>query len=398
MNVDAPRRLRILQVHNRYQKHGGEDNVCEAERLLLQSNACDVVTYTETNERIAGTGRISAALNATWSRASYARVRKILRESRFDLVHVHNFFPLVSPSVHHAARAEGVATVQTLHNYRLFCAGATMVRDGAVCESCIGRHIPWPAIRHRCYRGSTAGSAAVAAMQVAHRWLGSWSRTTSAFIALSEFSRRKFIEFGLPAEKLLVKPNFLTTTPPVGEGRGGYALFVGRLSPEKGIATLLDAWRHLGGSLPLRVIGEGPEAPAVRAALAGSPGISWLGQRSSQEVARQMAGASVLLFPSEWYEGCPLVLLEAFAAGTPVIASRIGSAAEMVEEGRTGLFFQPGNAAGLAAKVAWCFDNPHHLLAMRAQVRASFEARYTAERNWTQLLSVYDRAMAASRQ
>ena len=213
--------------------------------------------------------------------------------------------------------------VQTLHNFRLLCPNALLFRDGRVCEDCLGRSIPWPAVVHKCYRGSRSATAAVAAMLMVHRAMGTWWEAVDVYIALAEFCRRKFIEGGLPAEKIVVKPNFIATDPGVGGGRGGYGVFVGRLAPEKGLETLLKAWKILGGKVPLKVVGDGPMTATVEGSEAKDAGIEWLGHRSAQEVYSLIGEAMFLVFPSEWYENLPRVIIEAFAKGTPVIASRL---------------------------------------------------------------------------
>src|SRR5918992_159111 len=229
--------MRVLLVHCRYQIRGGEDECVEFERRLLTDAGVEVDLYEDDNRRVEEIGRLRAATDTVWSRRSRRAIRERLRAKSYDVVHVHNFFPLISPAVHHAAQAEGCAVVQTLHNYRLLCPNGIFFRDGHVCEDCLGRSVAWPAVAHACYRGSRPASAAIVAMLAGHRLLGTWRSKVDAFIALNEFGRRKFIEGGLPAERIVVKPNFVTPDPGVGDGKGGFALFVGRLTPEKGVAT-----------------------------------------------------------------------------------------------------------------------------------------------------------------
>ena len=388
--------MRVLTVHNSYLLRAGEDEAVAAETALLQSHGCEVVPFVQANERVAEIGRLATALRATWSHETYRSVRALLRARRFDVVHVHNFFPLVSPAVHFAAKAEGIPSIQTLHNYRLVCAAATLYRAGRPCRLCVDSVVPWPAIVHRCYRGSAAGSAAVAVMQTAHRRIGTWARKVDLFIALTEASRRQFVGFGIAPDRLVVKPNFMPSAPEPGSGKGGYALFVGRLAPEKGVRTLLRAWATLAGTLPLRIIGEGALEPEVRAAAAARPDIAWLGQRPVEAVYSAMADAAMLIFPSEWLEGFPRVLVEALAIGTPVIAARIGAAEEIVHDGRTGLFFRPGDADDLARKVRFLAGDGEAAASMRHHARAEYESKYTAEQNWLRLRAIYERAMAGT--
>jgi glycosyltransferase involved in cell wall biosynthesis len=389
--------MRVLLVHCRYQIRGGEDESVEFERRLLMDADVEVDLYEDDNHRIEEIGRLRAAIDTVWSRRSSLAIRERLRAKPYDVVHVHNFFPLISPAVHHAAKAEGCGVVQTLHNYRLLCPNGIFFRDGHVCEDCLGRRVAWPGIVHACYRGSRLGTAAIAAMLASHRLLGTWHAKVDAFIALNEFGRRKFIEGGLPAERVVVKPNFVTPDPGVGDGTGGFALFVGRLTPEKGVATLLEAWRRLDGRFPLKIVGDGPLIEQVAQAAAEVPGIEFLGRRPLAEFYDLAGRASFFVFPSTWYEGFPRVIMECFARGTPIVASAIGPIAEVVTDGVTGVHFRPGDAQDLAAKVERVLAQPDSLLAMRAAARAEFETKYTAEIALERTLAIYRQALSRSR-
>lgn len=383
--------MKVLAVHNRYQRAGGEDVVFEAEAELLESRGHEVVRWVEDNDRIQGAvARVSTALAAVWNPRSHATLRAMLRRERPDLVHFHNTFPLISPAAHHAAAAEGVPVVQTLHNFRLICPMAQLFRDGSVCEDCVGRRVAWPGVVHACYRGSRVGSAAVATMLALHKGIGTWSSKVDRFIALTEFARSRFVEGGLPADRIRVKPNFLDPDPGMGEGGGGFALFVGRLSPEKGIGTLMSAWERLGGRIPLVVVGEGPEEARLAQP---PPGVRWLGPLPRGAVLARMRQARLLVFPSEWYEGYPLVLVEAFAAGTPAVVSDLGAAATIVEEGQTGWRFRPGDPAHLAEVVERAWGRPD-LASIRRRARAEFEAKYTASTNYDRLIEIYGEALS----
>lgn len=383
----------ILMAHNTYQQPGGEDRVFSAEAELLTSRGDRVVHFLRDNDAIRGMGRLSMARAAIWNRDGADDFRALIRRERPDVVHFHNTFPLISPAAYHAARAEGVAVVQTLHNYRLLCPNALFFRDGRVCEDCLGRSIPWPAVVHKCYRGSRSATATVAAMLMVHRAMGTWWEAVDVYIALTEFCRRKFVEGGLPAEKIVVKPNFIATDPGVGGGRGGYSVFVGRLASEKGLETLLKAWKALDGKVPLKVVGDGPMAAAVQGSEAKDAGVDWLGHRSAQEVYSLIGEAMFLVFPSECYETFGRVGIEAFAKGTPVIASRLGAMAELVDHGRTGLHFEPGEAGDLVSKIRRLLADPRELSQMRQAARREFERRYTAESNYRILIAIYERAL-----
>ncbi|HXN45443.1 MAG TPA: glycosyltransferase [Bryobacteraceae bacterium] len=383
--------MRILTAHNYYLEPGGEDQVFRSEAHLLEDRGHTVLEHSVDNRRAAGMSRLQIAASAVWNRSSGRVLRSLMAAHRPEVVHFHNTFPLLSPSCYGAAREGGAAVVQTLHNYRLLCPGALLERSGSPCEACVGRPLAWPGILHGCYRSSRAATAALAGMTAAHRAAGTWSHAVDVYVALTRFARARFVEGGLPAAKIVVKPNFVWPDPGRGAGSGGYALFAGRMSEEKGVATLAAAWTLLDGALPLKAAGDGPLAGT----LTGVPGIEWLGRRTREDVLGLMQEASFLVFPSLCYEGLPMAVLEAFACGLPVIASRRGAMAEVVEDGRTGLLFRPSDAGDLAATVAWAASHPTELSRMRREARAEFESRYTAGLNYQALIEIYERARSS---
>jgi glycosyltransferase involved in cell wall biosynthesis len=384
--------MRILLVHNYYQIRGGEDESYEAETRLLRQMGHEVEVYEEKNDRLPAINPIDLAAKTIWSNSSYRSVREKLQGQKYDLLHVQNFFPLISPSVYYAAKAEGIPVVQSLRNYRLLCPNALFFRDGGVCEDCVGQPIPWAGVVHGCYRQSQIASAGVATMLTVHRLLRTWMEMVDTYITLTQFAKDKFVQGGLPADKIAVKPNFVDPDPGMGNGTGGYALYVGRLSVEKGIDTLLAAWEKLSVKMPLKIVGDGPLAEEVMAAAARSPQIEWLGRRPTSEVYDLMGSAMLLIFPSKWYETFGRVAVEAFAKGTPVVGANLGAIAELIETGRTGLLFRPGDADDLAAKIEWAIAHPQQLASMRQQARLEFEAKYTAQPNYHQLMEIYRRS------
>jgi glycosyltransferase involved in cell wall biosynthesis len=387
--------MRVLMLHNRYLIPGGEDQSTAAEAALLADSGCQVELLEQDNRQIAQLGKARTAVRTLWSSESFDRVCRALRARPFDVVHVQNFFPLWSPSVYHAAHRCGVPVVQTLRNYRLLCANATLFRDNHVCEDCLGRAVPWSGIAHACYRDSRAGSAVVAAMIGAHRLLGTWKDRVHVYVALTDFARDKYIAGGLPAGKIVVKPNFVHPSPLPGEGRGGYSLFVGRLSVEKGIATLLEAWKTAESPLPLKIVGQGPCTEMVKAAAAASSAVEYMGERLPAEVLELMRRAEFLVFPSEWYEGMPRTIIESFSVGTPVLASSLGAMASMVAPGENGYHFAPGDAADLRRQIEWCSRNLESMRALRKNARAAFEEKYAGATNAEALLAIYRRAQEA---
>jgi glycosyltransferase involved in cell wall biosynthesis len=384
--------MRILSIHNNYQIRGGEDESRQAEERLLQARGHQVDVYEEHNNRIATLNPAKLAIRTIWSTEAYQIVQKRLRECKSELVHVQNFFPLISPSVYYAAQAEGIPVIQTLRNYRLLCPNGLFFRDGQVCEDCMGKLVPYPGVIHACYRQNRGATVTTAAMLTVHRTLSTWLKQVNLFICLSEFARQKFLKAGLPEEKIIVKPNFVYPDPGLGEGRGNYALYVGRLSVEKGLDILLAAWEYLKAPLPLKIVGDGPLAQQVIGMIKWYPNIEWLGRRPMAEVYELMGEAMFVIFPSKWYETFGRVALESFAKGTPVIAANLGAIAELVDDSRTGLLFNPSDPLDLSTKVEWALTHSKELLQMRFQARADFELKYTADQNYTQLMQIYDLA------
>jgi len=383
-------RCRVLVVHNAYQQKGGEDSVVESEAGLLASNGHAVERFTRHNDEIGTMPRASVALQTCWSGKSAQRIENVIDAFKPDVIHAHNTFPLISPSIYWAAGRAAIPVVQTLHNFRLLCPQAMFLRQGKVCEDCLG-HVPWRSALHACYRDSRAQSAVVAGMLTLHRALGTYRTKVSRFIALNEFCRRKFVEGGLPPDRIVVKPNFVDFPMPEAVRRDGF-LFVGRLSTEKGLRVLVSAARQFRDA-SVRVAGVGPEL----AQLEGIPAIRALGSLSGNAVRAEMSGAIALLLPSVWYENFPRTVVEAFGCGLPVIASRIGALADLVEEGVTGLQFEPGNAQDMAEKMRWAQEHPERMASMGRNARALYEERFTPQRNYQQLTAIYRDAIEEAR-
>ena len=382
--------MKVLFVHNAYQHKGGEDSVLEAEGSLLSNRGHAVEYFTRHNDEISQLSRVSVAMQTFWSSPVARDFEARLRSFKPDVVHVHNTFPRISPAVYCVAAKLGVPIVQTLHNFRLMCPQAMFLREGKVCEDCLGK-LPWRGALRGCYRDSRLQSTVLASMVSLHRGLGTWQNKVTRYIALNEFCRNKFIEGGLPAERILIKPNFVDFLPPIAVDRKDF-LFVGRLSVEKGIASLVSAAGMVDGAKIL-VAGTGPEAGLLNAA----PNITALGALSGDQVRERMVGAIALVLPSIWYENFPRTLVEAFGCGLPVIASRIGALAELVEDKVTGLLFEPGDPQSLAEAMRWALEHPAKMAAMGMAARAKYEANFTAEQNYRQLMTIYEGAIAEIR-
>jgi glycosyltransferase involved in cell wall biosynthesis len=393
--------VKVLVIHNEYQQRGGEDAVVEAEAQLLAENGHAVVRYKRGNDELQdrpGLIALKTGIETVWSSRSHREVSALLTNEKPDAAHFHNTLPLISPAAYYACAEANVPVVQTLHNYRLLCPSATLMREGKVCEACLGRSVAWPGVIHACYRGSRAATTAVAATVAVHRAMGTWRQKVRVYVALTEFARRKFVEGGLPPERIVVKPNFIGRDPGPKKERGEYALYVGRLSEEKGPQVLLRGWSRLRVAIPLKIAGAGPSQEELGREIAAKQlnEVNLLGQVDSQVVTSLFHGARFLVLPSLCYENFPLTVAQAFACGVPVIASRLGSVAEIVGDGKTGLHFSAGDDADLAAKVEWAWTHPEQMQNMGRQARAEYEAKYTAKRGLDNLMSVYRRALERS--
>jgi len=386
--------MRILVAHNRYQFSGGEDAVVRDEVELLRRHGHCVELLEQNNNAIHGfRGKLMASTSIFYSLHSRGRMKDLIRTFRPEIVHIHNWFPMLSPSIILEADASGLPIVQTLHNFRMTCANALLYRDEAVCMDCVGKSLPLAGIVHGCYRGSRAGSAIVTAAYAFHRLARTWDRV-DLFIAVSDFEREILVGGGLPAGNVVTKQNFADTdTWQAGIVKDELALYVGRLSPEKGVITLLSAWNS--GRIPLRlkIIGDGPLAEEVRSCAASNASIEYLGLLKPDAVYHEMARARFLVFPSEWYETFGRTVIEAFAQGTPVLAADLGCARELVEQGVTGYRFPPGDINALV-EGTFRFSDGEDYERMRANCRNLFLSKYTAEMNYTLLIGIYHRAIA----
>ncbi len=385
--------MTVIVAHNYYQTPGGEDLVVEAETELLRARGHNVVKFEDHNARIAHLDRIQLARCTIWNGQACRRLEQMIRMTRADIVHFHNTFPLLSPSCYYAAKRAGAAVVQTLHNYRLLCPSAVMFREGRTCERCAGAGLAWPAILYGCYRASRSASLATACMLGIHRFLGTWTRIVDAYIALTKFARDKFVAYGIPAAKVHIKGNFLAHDPGLGAGNGRFALFVGRLVEEKGVGTLLDAWKLAPPDVPLKIVGEGPLEALVRQRAAALPNVSLLGRVDRAKVLRLLQDASYLIVPSLWYEGLPLTVVESFASGCPVVASDIGCLSSLIRNRVTGLLVAPGDARRLAAAIGWMSSHAEERRQMGLQARLEFIRCFTADQNYRSLIKIYQAAL-----
>jgi glycosyltransferase involved in cell wall biosynthesis len=377
-------RMRLLLVHNRYQRSGGEDAVFDFEASLLERAGYSVRRLVVSNADIKTTyEKILTAWSLKWNSCGFRIVADAISQFSPDVMHVHNIFPLLSPSIYDAAAAANVPVVQTLHNFRITCANGMLLRNDAPCERCISRS-PYNAVRFRCYRGSYLGSLAIANLIASQRRQKAWTKV-DRYVALSEFSRSRFVSAGLPAEKITVKPNATVDPGTRNDGKGMALLFVGRLSKEKGIGTLIKAARLTRDAV--RIVGDGPLRVELEAE--APPNVTFLGRVSRDRVIEEMAKAKCLVLPSISYEGCPMTLIEAYSVGLPVIASRVGSISELLEDGVTGLLFTPNDAKGLARAAERLIEDPEFAANLGLQARRRYESRFTPERTLGDLEDIY---------
>ncbi len=391
--------MRILMLHNFYRHRGGEGVSFAVEAEALRSLGHEVDTFSMDNAvDLGASNKIRTALNAVWSRESYDMVRSLLEKKSYDILHVQNFFPLLSPSVYDAAKSCGVPVVQALRNYRLFCMQTGLFRDGKICENCSGGKHSWAGIRHRCYRGSLGASLTLGAMIEFHRARQTWAKRVDAFIAVSDCVKQKYVSNGWKSDQIRVKHNTVSPAPDPGNGEQGFFVVVGRLSEDKGLLVLLDAWDLLmkkcaqGDAPLLKIIGDGPleqnlRKEVVRRGL--SDAVEVAGRLSLEETYSELGLALASIQPSVRFEPCSRTIAESYAKGTPVIAAKIGGAAELVDEGVSGFYFEPGDASALAEMILRLSNDPGIALAMRAATRTFFDQNFSPQKNAEQLAAIY---------
>ena len=389
--------MRILIAHNRYQQAGGEDAVVNTECNLLRDFGEEVRLYECTNDEIEGYSlaqKISFLWSMGWSKKSYQVIRRILKEFSPQVAHFHNIFFTLSPSVYQACRDENIPIVQSLHNFRLLCVNGLFFRDNHVCEDCLTQKSRWPGVLHGCYKKSRLISTLAVRVLDRHWRQGTWTNAVDYYITATEFGRQKYIAGGIPAEKIIVKPNFLHPDPGARAGKKDYALYVGRLSVEKGADFLVKAWQKLP-DVPLKIMGEGPLSNDLKNLTAknNSRHVEFLGFLNQERYAEYMRGAKFIVVPSICYENFPRIVAEAYAYGIPVLASRLGTMTDLVQDNVTGVLFDPENINDLQAKVKWLASQDGVLQEMGKRARKLYEEKYAAEKNYESLLTIYKQAI-----
>jgi glycosyltransferase involved in cell wall biosynthesis len=376
-------------VHNYYLQRGGEDYCFESEIKLLKQNKHQVFTYTKHNSEFESFNFIKKASKLVWNREVYAEFSKIIDKFKPDIIHCHNTFPLISPSIYYAAKSKKVPIVQTLHNYRVSCPAATFYR-GEVCEDCLGKWFCWPSIFHRCYRRSVVANFLVSVYLMLHKLIGTWTKKVDKYIALTNFCKEKFIEVGLPSKNIVVKPNFIFKNYSKRKSIGSYFLFVGRLTKEKGVMQLIKTWKQIP-DLHLKIVGDGPLKSEVAKYLKENQisNVYLLGPKTHSETIKLIRKSCAVIFPSEWYETFGLVIAESFANGVPVVASNLGVMSELVTKNKTGLLFDLNNIQDLIPKLYYLFAQKNNVQKMGSNAYSDYKSKFTKEKNYKILIKIY---------
>jgi glycosyltransferase involved in cell wall biosynthesis len=387
--------MKILYAWNLYQQQGGENMWYPSEPALLKENGHEVCFYERDNSDIArmgALGKASLLWRTTWASDTYHDVRTMLRREKPDVVHVYNTLALVSPSIFHACAAEGVPVVQTHYNYRSVCPAATLLRNARICEECID-HSLMRSVKYACYRESKIQTAALATSIAVHRAIGTWTKCVQVFIVPTEFMKHK-LAAGLPVDRIEVRPNWHDPDPGMRSVPGARnLLFIGRLSEEKGAGVLLKTWAAAPDLPPVRILGDGPMKSDVEAAAASDPRIQYLGRQPHDRVLEELRTAGCLFVPALWYEAFPHTLLEAAASGAPILASNVGTLPDVVEDGKTGLLFDPFDLSDVAAKIRAFFMDSTDRNAISHAARKKFEDEFTAAKALENLTRIYNLAI-----
>jgi glycosyltransferase involved in cell wall biosynthesis len=387
--------MRVLVVHNRYRsaQPSGENAVVEEETALLRDAGAVVELLTAESDDIAGwpaAKRLTLPGRVVWSRDGARSVRRAVTGFRPDVVHFHNTFPLLSPAALRAAHASGVRVVQTLHNFRPLCPAATFMRDGRVCEDCLGK-VPVPAVVHACYRSSRIATLPIAVKDTVHGAIGTWRSSVDTYITPSAFARSRYVKAGWPADRIVVKYNTAPDPGPPQPAYDGGFLCLSRLYPEKGVDVLLDAWEQAfpDGGARLRIVGSGELESDLRRRAEPLAGVEFTGQVARDEGLRMLASARALVIPSRWYEVFPRIVAEAYALGVPVVASRLGSLAEIVHDGQTGLLVEPGDGGDLASALRRLAADPGEAARLGEEARREYERSLSPAATVERLLEIY---------
>jgi glycosyltransferase involved in cell wall biosynthesis len=383
--------MRILFIHNRYQQPGGEDVAVDTESELLREkgHAVEIVLF-QNDPDAHWLNKANAGGRAIYNSKSYKKVIKAIDEFQPDVIHVHNLFFEASPSILFAAQRKKIPVVLTIHNYRLICANALLLRNNKPCELCVNSSFPIYGVKYRCYHGSALQSGLVTGITGIHKVWGTWNRKVSRYIALTEFSKSKLLSSSLRlAEgKIVVKPNFIYDPGQGPDKREDFFLFVGRLAKEKGICELLNAFSHI--ELKLLVIGDGPEKESLQRQFDGASNITFTGSMDKQFVLATMKKCKALIFPSLWYEGLPFTIIESLATGTPVLASRLGSMEELIQDGLNGYHFCPSGEQIKQKVLEYSTIDHERQRSLSLAARKTYLDKYHPDTHYNSILAIYN--------
>ncbi len=386
--------MKILLIHNSYQQRGGEDATFESEYNLLSKGGNDVEKLLFDNKSINSlSDKISAGIKNVFNPDSAKIIEEKIISFQPQIIHIHNFFPLVSPSVFFIAKKYKVPIVITIQNYRLICSGALLYRNGKICEDCVNKTIPLAGIIHKCYRNSAVQTAAVTFMTSFHKIAGTWKNKVGKYITVAEFGRDKILNssLGLSEDQVVVKPNSVEDFGDGDNNREDYFVYIGRIIEDKGIETLLESLNHF--DYKIKIIGDGPLRGRIEDAALNNKNIEYLGFRDKQFIINTLKKAKGLIFPTLWYEGLPVTVIESFSTGTPVIGSNIGAVKLQITDNYNGFHFSPGDAKDLASRIKYLSDNEQDLKQLYVNARNTYLEKYTPEKNYEQLINIYSDAI-----
>ncbi len=376
--------MKILQIHSRYKKRGGEETVVEEEKSVLERHGHTVIQYIRDN---AETDQYSAlqlaklSLSQRNNKAAIGEIEKVLRDEKPDICHVHNVYPLISPAVYETCQAHGIPVVQTLHNYKMLCTNALFFREGEVCELCLNQNL-LKSVKYKCYKDSYLATAVQADAIQYHRKAGTWQTMVDTYICLTDFQKDKMIEGGMPAARLQVKPNFVESVN-LPYTYGDFFLFVGRLDESKGLADLLILMESCHQS-NFVLIGDS-ESPDI---FSKFDNVNYLGARDREVVQDYMSRCKAVVFPSKYYEGMPMVILEAFSHKKGVIARNVGAMSSMIKHGINGLRYD--DPEGLIEEVKKLEQDKQLVQNIGSGAFSDYQNIYSVEQGYQNLISLYN--------
>ena len=391
--------MKILQVHNFYQTPGGEDSVVRAEKELLESKGHSIIPYYRHNDEIKNydfTEKIKFFRDTVYSKGAFSRLGELADKEKPDVAHIHNVFPLISPSAYYTLRSRKIPIVQTVHNYRFLCPNGFFYTKGAICRRC-ARGNTLHCLFNRCYKDSFLLSGLYAMVFLVHRRRNSFLKNVDIFIVLNNFTMELLVGNGFPPDRIKVVGNFLPVDNTTScYEKEDYAVFMGRLSSEKGIMTLLEAFLKTG-PIKLKIAGTGILEKRIREYIKekGMEQVEMMGFVSGNEKRELLRKAKASIIPSEWYENFPMSAVESLSVGTPVIASRIGGLSELIEDGLNGLLFNPGDSDELAEKIKHVFVDRDKSIAMGAYAYKRAKELYSPEIHYNKLMETYKEAIEA---